>query len=415
MAMPTLFESVRVHLIHAEARQTIQIAAQIEWFDLIDETLAAFFVLPLYSVLQAERDELPSKICSALVVFAGLYAAVTLSVMLYTSGLVQAMDVAMEIREASVRYLRWESVAFILGFVRQFWLVVLVIHGKTRWIFLLAGLEAGGKVLGDLWFIPGVGELGIAISNLLTQGAGALILGGLLYRHGLVSCERLSWRWLGAAFRKGSLSGTQVLLDNFIYAVLVVRIMNDLAVQEHYWVANSFIWGWLLLPVLALMELVKREGSAMLDASVARHYLIWLLGVAGLWLISMPCWGWVYAAVMGSPEPEAPLRITLLLIPFYLVFIFGFAADNVLYGLGRTGLCLLNSAVINFGYYPLVYGALWLTEAAITVERTVFIFGAGILLHSLLSFYLVYRVQKTVTSLSAKGQLHAIYQNSTVD
>ena len=394
MAMPTLFESVRVHLIHAEARYGIQIAAQIEWFDLIDETLAAFFVLPLYSVLQAERDELPGKICSALMAFTGIYAAVTLVVMLYTSGLVQAMDVATEIREASVRYLRWESVAFILGFVRQFWLVVLVIHGKRRWVFLLAALEAAGKVLGDLWFIPALGELGIAISNLLTQGAGALVLGGLLYRRGLVSCERLCWRWLGASFRKGAFSGTQVLLDNFVYAVLVVRIMNGLAVQEHYWVANSFIWGWLLLPVLALMELVKREGAAMLDAEIAWHYLIWLLGVAGLWLVSMPCWEWVYAVVMGSPEPGAPLRITLLLIPFYLVFIFGFTADNVLYGLGKTGLCLLNSAGINLGYYPLVYGVLWLTEATITVERIVFIFGVGMLLHCLLSFYLVHRVRQ---------------------
>ena len=36
-------------------------------------------------------------------------------------------------------------------------------------------------------------------------------------------------------------------------------MVNVVGEQGTYWVANNFIWGWLLLPVLQLGELIKQE------------------------------------------------------------------------------------------------------------------------------------------------------------
>ena len=40
---------------------------------------------------------------------------------------------------------------------------------------------------------------------------------------------------------------------------MIARIVNVVNEQETYWVANNFIWGWLLLPVIQLGELIKQE------------------------------------------------------------------------------------------------------------------------------------------------------------
>ena len=40
---------------------------------------------------------------------------------------------------------------------------------------------------------------------------------------------------------------------------MIARIVNVVNEQETYWVANNFILGWLLLPVIQLGELIKQE------------------------------------------------------------------------------------------------------------------------------------------------------------
>ena len=41
--------------------------------------------------------------------------------------------------------------------------------------------------------------------------------------------------------------------------VMIVRMVNVVSEQGTYWVANNFIWGWLLLPIVRLGELIKQE------------------------------------------------------------------------------------------------------------------------------------------------------------
>jgi hypothetical protein len=48
---------------------------------------------------------------------------------------------------------------------------------------------------------------------------------------------------------------------------MIVRMVNVVGEQGTFWVANNFIWGWLLLPVLQLGELIKSDvGEEGIDA-----------------------------------------------------------------------------------------------------------------------------------------------------
>ena len=40
---------------------------------------------------------------------------------------------------------------------------------------------------------------------------------------------------------------------------MVSRMVNMVGEQGTYWVANNFIWGWMLLPITQLGELIKQE------------------------------------------------------------------------------------------------------------------------------------------------------------
>ena len=47
---------------------------------------------------------------------------------------------------------------------------------------------------------------------------------------------------------------------------MICKMVNAVSESGNYWVANNFIWGWLLLPVIQLGELIKQEVSTNKDA-----------------------------------------------------------------------------------------------------------------------------------------------------
>lgn len=50
--IPAVYQTVRTFIISSDGESGVfDIVEQMEWFDLIDETLRAFLIIPLYSVL----------------------------------------------------------------------------------------------------------------------------------------------------------------------------------------------------------------------------------------------------------------------------------------------------------------------------------------------------------------------------
>lgn len=40
---------------------------------------------------------------------------------------------------------------------------------------------------------------------------------------------------------------------------MICKMVNMVAEQGNYWIANNFIWGWLLIPITALSEVIRRD------------------------------------------------------------------------------------------------------------------------------------------------------------
>ncbi|QLY39410.1 hypothetical protein HF295_00460 [Hujiaoplasma nucleasis] len=55
------------------------------------------------------------------------------------------------------------------------------------------------------------------------------------------------------------------LLRNLAFSLMIIRMVNLVSKLGNYCIANNFIWSWLLLPGLALADLVKQEKSENKD------------------------------------------------------------------------------------------------------------------------------------------------------
>ena len=85
----------------------------------------------------------------------------------------------------------------------------------------------------------------------------------VLSKEGYSVCnkQKLSFAWCKDFFKIGSVSGLESFVRNIAYMLMVSRMVNVVGESGVYWVANNFIWGWMLLPVLQLGELIKQEVS----------------------------------------------------------------------------------------------------------------------------------------------------------
>ena len=59
--------------------------------------------------------------------------------------------------------------------------------------------------------------------------------------------------------------GIQIFLDNFIYAIMICKMVNAVSESGNYWIANNFIWGWLLVPVSYMAEIIKKNSLKKLN------------------------------------------------------------------------------------------------------------------------------------------------------
>ena len=162
-------------------------------------------------------------------------------------------------------------------------------------------------------------------------------------------------------------------------------MVNLVAEQGNYWIANNFIWGWLLIPISALSEVIRsdcKEGYKNLKQ--ANYYIISGLAVV-LWGISIPFWTPFFKYAQNLTNSNEIFDIVLKLAPFYIAYAGCVIIDNIFIGLGKTIYNAVNSFIINFIYYGIFY-ALYLTKAIeFKMNTIILMFGFGMVVHWIVS------------------------------
>ncbi len=392
--IPAVYQAVKTFLISASGQiEAFHIIGQMEWFDLINETLQAFLIVPLYSVLNQIFKKQTDRFAGAafkmgLLVFV-LYAVFSIGVFLYGTILIKAMNTDGIEFAAVSRYLYLETAAFMIGIVVNFVNVVFVVTEKHRNVYLFLIIRTLLSLAADFFLIPHLSIYGAAVSNIVVNTILALASVSLLYTQKhfkFCRFQKSDFTLLKEWCRIGLFSGLNQFLDNFIYAVMVCKMVNMVEEQGNYWLANNFIWGWLLIPISALAEVIRSDcKNGYAELKRFNYYFIACAAIV-LWALSVPAWKPFFYFAENLHNADEIAALTIKLVPFYIAYAGCAIIDNIFIGLGKTVYNMVNSLIINLGYYGAFY-VLALTRAIdFDMNTIILMFGFGMVFHFVISF-----------------------------
>ncbi len=396
---PTVYTTVRIFFIgQLPSEWAYSIAGQLGWVNLLYEILNEAILLPLfYFIGQVVRDhaEFTNRVKTGLLVAGVSYAIFSLVIILAVNPLLGWMAADESILSASASYIRIESVANIFGMLSSFALVALVALNKEKYLYILTAARLILSLLSDTFLVSclpfslQLGVNGIGYSNILVNGLLFAVSLVLLSREGIhvFNAKKMSLGWMGDFIKVGGVSGLESFVRNIAYMLMIVRMVNVVNEQGVYWVANSFIWGWLLLPVSQLGELIKQEVST--DPNALKTHSRGYFGITGiiclLWVILIPLWKPFMANILGYTDVDRLFDLVLLLLGFYVLYAFQNVFDATFYALGKTSYMLFESIATNTVYYGTAYLLYRFGIWTPTLTGIALLFGFGIAFDSVVS------------------------------
>ena len=385
--VPAIYQTVITKLITVNTNPgALDIVGQMEWFDLIDETICAFLIVPMYSVLSKayKKENFNQVVLKLGIVVVGLYALFSLGTFFYGISLVSYMNPAEIDVGAAYRYLSLETVAFMIGIVFSYASVVFLVIDKSRYMYAFLIAKILLALLSDFLLIPNMGIDGIAVSNIIANAImGVLAIGMLIYikqlRPGKYTKEDIphfiDWG------RIGLFAGGQQFVDNIVYALMICRLVNVVSESGNYWVANNFIWGWLLIPITCLAEIIRKDaGADGYKLKQLNYYSIALFTII-LWFALIPSYQWFFGTVEGLDNPERIFEIVVKNLGFYIAYALSQIPDAIFVGMGKTKYNAINSLFCNIVYYG-IWFILYKTEVVImNMDMIIIMFGVGNIVH----------------------------------
>ncbi len=367
--VPTIYTTLRVFWLgNLPGDWSYSIAGQLSWINLIYEVINEAIILPLFYFIGkviSDKKDLTNRMKTGLLITLGIYILLSIIIMTCTNPLLKAMATDSSIIDASATYIRIEAIANVFGILSQFALVGLVTLGKDKLVYILTGVKLVLCVVLDLFLVStlscsaNLGVNGIGVTNIIVN---FLLFGTTLFllaKNGVnvFNKEKMSFTWAKEFARVGGISGLESFVRNLAYMVMIARMVNVVNEQGTYWVANNFIWGWMLLPIIQLGELIKQETSTNKNAvknNTLGYFTITTITILA-WCILIPLYKPFMAHILNFSDVDKLFELVMVLFGFYVLYAIQNVFDATFYGLGKTHYMLFESIVTNSIYYGIAF------------------------------------------------------------
>ena len=395
MVLSSLYQTIRVNFLgDLPSDSGINIASQVLWLSLIYEIAQEALILPLFYLFGkslSNTKEFENKVQTGFIVIFCFMAFLSAILFIYSQNIVIFMEQSEQIIGQTTQYIRLETIAIMFATLVKYMMVVIISLNKDKYIYGLLVVQMTLSILldsvffGPFEFSLDMGVIGIAWTNIIVNISILLATYISIRQYGLklLSVNQISFTWMKEWWTTGVFSGLESLVRNIAFIVMIIKMINMVEEQGNYWVANSFIWGWLLLPALALSELVKRdvgEDVKNIARNTKGYFSLGLIFVA-IWCITIPFWHSFLANVMNVQDIKTVMYIVGVQTVFYFVFIFNNSIlDATLYGLGKTNYMFIQSLWVNVGYYGTMFILYKVGVFTPTLLNICLMFGFGILI-----------------------------------
>ena len=383
MLIPSVYLLFRMNILSVN-NVDINILGQMEWFDLIDEIITTAFITPLYYLLKNKDSK---KNGFSFIISFGVYFLFTLIISLYIGNISEFMNA-----EYAKEYLLMQSVSMLIAFIGVFVNLLFIIYENYKCIVLFTVIKLILLSLFDYLLIPVFNDLGTSYSEIIVNTVIAIFSMLIILKKKYISFAVSNKEFLCSWAKIGAFSGLQIFLDNFIYALLVCRMVNAVFESGNYWIANNFIWGWLLVPVTCLVQVIQKNSLKIITFHDVWKYVCVIISV---WAVTVPFWSFFIHNIMGISNDKDILNILYILVPYYLCYIIAAMIDAWFVSKGKTIYIFINSIIVNIVYYGIMYVLFKAGTFALNIHFIIHLFGLGMVIHMLISILLyLYETRK---------------------
>lgn len=391
--LPTIYTTVRFNFLgNLPGDWGYNIASQLQYVNLVFEVLQEMMILPLFFLLGKtliSEEETRNKIKTGLITLFGVVLFFSIILFLFAEGIVTSMAQNTGLISGTVTYIRYELVGVLFSNLVKFLMVILILKEFKKDIYIVLGIQLVLTIFFDSWFISelgfslSIGVNGIAYTNIIVNLVMFIYLTYRLFKvYGIKLTDyfkNLDYKWTKEWMKVGSFSGFESFVRNFAFMIMIIRMINVVNESGTFWVTNGFIWGWMLLPVLTLGELIKKEtseGDEFISKKTVGYFSVTTIIVI-FWLVSIPLWKPFLNHVMNIPDYEKVFSLVLIQLIFYIIFAYNNVMDSTFYGVGKTDYMLWQSLIVNIVWYG---GAFILFKAGVfepTLNGIALLFGLG--------------------------------------
>lgn len=390
--IPAIYQTVITKLITSFVNPgALDIVGQMEWFDLIDETICAFLIVPMYSVLSKayKKENFNKTVFKLGILIIIIYALFSLGTFFYGINLISFMNPNEIDIGAAYGYLSLETIGFMIGIIFSYISVVFLVIDKPNYMYIFLIAKILLSLLSDLALVPAMGISGIAISSIIAN----LVMGtlGVLL---LINEKQIKVGWLQKKDlsilkdwgKIGLFAGGQQFLDNIIYALMIVRMVNAVNESGNYWVSNNFIWGWLLIPITALVEIIRKDAGkdGYHNLKQINYYSISIFVVL-IWFALIPTYKWFFNVIEGIENYDRIFEIVVKNLLFYVAYALSQIPDAIFVGLGKTKYNAINSVLCNIVYYGIWFILYQMKVVTMSMDMIIIMFGCGNVFHWIVS------------------------------
>ena len=382
MLMPSIYLLIRMNIVSVN-NVDINILGQMEWFDLIDEIITTAFITPLYYLLKSKDSK---RNGFTFILSFGVYFLFTLFISVYIGNIAAFMNA-----EYAKEYLLMQSVSMLIAFMGVFVNLLFIIYDHYNFIVLFTVIKLLLLSLFDYLLIPVFKDLGASYSEIIVNTVIALLSMIVVIKKKYISIAVCGKDFICSWIKIGSFSGLQIFLDNFIYALIVCRMVNAVSESGNYWIANNFIWGWLLVPITCLGQVIQKNS---LKRVAFRNIWKYVCVILFAWAVTIPFWRSFIHNIMGIDNDKDILNILYILVPYYVCYIIAAMIDAWFVSKGKTVYLFINSVMVNIVYYGIMYVLFKRGIFDLTIYFIIHLFGLGMVVHMLISILLYNAHQK---------------------
>lgn len=406
--LPTIYSTLRIfYLGNIPNEWTFSIAGQLSWVSLLYEILTEAIILPLFFFIGKnieKKDKILNLVKTGLVISFIPFFIVSSIIIAFPRQLLELMAINPNIIEETIPYIRLEAVANIFLILLLFVQTIIFSIKKEKYIYLLTFLRLILTIFLDTVFISNfnfslkLGVNGIGYSNILLNLSLFILSLFILAKEDINIFKKikLDFSWVKELAKIGGVSGLESFVRNIFYLIMISRMVNVVNEQGTYWVANSFIWGWLLLPILQLGELSKLEVSQDKDKfynNISSYFTLTVI-ICSLWFITIPFWKGFMLHILNFKEVDKLFDLALLLSGFYIFFALQNVVDSIFYGIGKIQYILWQSLIVNIIYYGIAFILYLKGYFSPSLKGIALLFGYGLIFDFIVSFISYYILRK---------------------